>query len=287
MFLVEITNRNYSSLIKKQDELEDEIKHVSIDNPYMMHIILLELEMFEPYYPLGLENHKRYIKLKTKENEEMRRYKELIAETSNIDADIFSQFRSNYKKAYRVLSGNFKSILIGGSIGGALVGITAGLATPLIAPLFAATGLTAAALSSGLATLGGGAIAAGGAGMFGGSNVLVGGGTVFGAAGATKGMAITGILKSSSDYILRDVSKFDVVFNFITLKCFQDKSHAKVLLKDQLKSIKNYKEELVETEHLLENSEIKNLKKSISFLEKSFERNKYMLTKYVNEDSTN
>lgn len=57
-------------------------------------------------------------------------------------------------------------IMMLGAIGGILL-------APIVAPLFAAPGLAgAAAMSSGLATLGGGSIAAGGFGMLGGQVVL-------------------------------------------------------------------------------------------------------------------
>lgn len=87
-----------------------------------------------------------------------------------------------------------------------LVGLALGLTAapfliPFIAPLFAAGGLYgAAAVSSGLATLGGGSLAAGGLGMAGGATVI---GVGAGVAGALTGTLVGP--ETTVDVYIRDI----------------------------------------------------------------------------------
>lgn len=177
------------------------IKKIEQNEPQKtwFRLVLLEAMLFEPYYPLGLEQDKNGNFIPSK------KYLSLQLPTvgyskNNGDAYLDSFFSGNYYhqgyiKRLRKCYGKvifemkevYKGLLIGGAVtaGTAIVtiataGILAGpIAVALVGSNFA--GLSGAALTSAcLAYLGGGAIAAGGAGMWGGTVVIVGGGVALG-----------------------------------------------------------------------------------------------------------
>lgn len=162
-------------------------------------LVLLEVMIFEPFYPLCIEKDKKGNDVPS------RKYKDLQNpisgyKKSNGDDFIDSFFDGNYyKKGYikrlRKCYGKvvlemkevLKEILVGGAITAGIVIVTiatAGALAPAIAVALVGSnfaGLSGAALTSAcLAYLGGGAIAIGGAGMAGGTIAIVGGGAVLG-----------------------------------------------------------------------------------------------------------
>lgn len=156
---------------------------------------------------------------------------------------------------------------------GGVVAIVVALAVILLQPeivaLLAPEGLFgAAAANAVMAMLGGGAIAAGGLGIAGGWAVLVGGGFLIGGTvGTTAYMAIA---SSSSGFVLSQAARLEVVLKEIIMGMQNDtKLFQEILLNQQTQiySLKNELKKLQENEK--ENKEkIKNLKKSIDYLEK-------------------
>lgn len=168
-------------------------------------LMLLEVLLFEPYYPLSVDTDQKGNDIPS---EKYKGLKQSVSEGDKFLEGFFTE--SFYKKGYvarlrkchnkvlrelnEVLKAAIKSISI--SAGIAIIAIaTAGAFAPAIAVALVGSnfaGLSGAALTSAcLAYLGGGAIAAGGLGMAGGTMAIVGGGAVLGlGVGAGVGGAI-------------------------------------------------------------------------------------------------
>jgi hypothetical protein len=190
-------------------ELIQKIEDSAPQNPWF-RLILLEVMLFEPYFPLTIEKDKKGNDIPSKS------YSQLqipMCGYSKSAGDVYldSFFTGNYyfqgyikrlRRCYDNVVMEMKEVLKGILIGGAITaGIaiitiaTAGAFAPAIAVALVGSnfaGLSGAALTSAcLAYLGGGAIAIGGAGMAGGTIAIVGGGAVLGiGAGLSVGSAV-------------------------------------------------------------------------------------------------
>lgn len=135
-----------------------------LDNKFTSYVILLEITLFKPYYPLG-DNDKRFKDLKIYDERKNTLMLEYFSATLGIETARVQQIKSNYKNAINGISGHGFNFLLGGLVGTVFLAVIAAFATPFIAGLLApilAPGLYgAAAISAVLAALGGGAIAAG------------------------------------------------------------------------------------------------------------------------------
>ena len=244
-----------------------------------LYLIILELSLFTPYFPLMEQDSgdKKEIK-QTKFNfidrkkmdfKKQEKHIRFFSNLLDIDEDFVTKYQKSFKKSIRTLSGVQKKFAVGAGLGAFLMIITAGLATPYIGALAAPAGLFgAAATNAGLAALGGGAVAAGGLGIAGGITVVVGGGGIF---GALSGGTLASVLGKSSDYALREGAKLEVMMKEIILTSQKDMRFAQEMIKAQKQVIGEMGEKLTELE-LKEgdNAErIKQLTKSILYLEKS------------------
>lgn len=162
-------------------------------------LVLLEAMLFEPYYPLSLEEDKKGNEVPSKKynsiNTPVTGYKKSAGDKylDETFGQLFcgegyvKRLRKCYDKVIRELNEVLKTALTSLAITAAVTlaaVATAGAFAPAIAVTLVGSnfaGLSGAALTSAcLAYLGGGAIAAGGLGMAGGTAAIVGGGAILG-----------------------------------------------------------------------------------------------------------
>jgi tetratricopeptide (TPR) repeat protein len=266
------------NLITDFESLKYSVKShlISPGNQLTRYLILLEVTLFQPYYPLGDNRDEAFKDLKLEQEYTGKlRY---FARSLDIDPDCVLRFKSNYKEAIKGIKGGINPWFIG-AIGAVVLGVVAVLATPLVVGLLApilAPGLSgAAAVSAVLAALGGGAIAAGGMGMAGGMAVIVAGGSIL---GASAGVGVGALFSQSPDAALTQAAKLEVVMREII--CIQkDIRKAQEILKQQRLAIRSFEDKLDELLlHKEKNQkEIENLKKAIEYLKKALERNQALM----------
>lgn len=256
-------------------EILDIINTVNMSNKTPIYLILLELTLFTPYYPLA--GAKMATRLRYRRDKE---YLEGMAVELGIGSEYVDKYLSGYKKAVQGITGFWPKIIGGALVGAILLAVTAGLAAPLLGALFAPIGLSgAAATSAGLAALGGGAIAAGGAGMAGGIATIVAGGALL---GVGSGLGVGKLLSSSPKFTLSEAAKLEVVMREITLTAQKDVRLAQEIILEQRNTLKMLDDRLFELQQEEDENkdQIKTLKKSISHLRHAIERNrKYALGK--------
>lgn len=181
-----------------EQELIQKIEENEPDNTWF-RLVLLEVMLFEPYFPLGIEKDKKGRDIPSKKYNDLQNL--INASKKSIGDDFIDSFfagdyyqkgyvkrlRKCYNKVVFEMKEVIKGILIGGAItaGIAIIAIaTAGVLAPKIAVVLVGSnfaGLSGAALTTtSLAYLGGGAVAFGGAGMAGGTAAIVGGGAILG-----------------------------------------------------------------------------------------------------------
>jgi len=245
-------------------------------NQLTRYLILLEVTLFKPYFPLGDSRDEAFKDLKIE--------KELTAKLTDfatqleIDPDCVLRFKFNYKEAIKGIKDSINPWLLG--VGGALVlGLLAVFATPLVVGLLApilAPGLSgAAAVSAVLAALGGGAIAAGGMGMAGGMVAIVAGGSIL---GASAGVGVGALFSQSPDTALIQAAKLEVVMREIVV-IQKDIHKAQEILKQQRLAIRSIEDKLDELllNQQKNHKEIENLKRAIEYLKKALERNQSLM----------
>lgn len=162
-------------------------------------LVLLETMLFEPYYPLAIEEDKKGNSIPSKKYKDIQNsvcgynkgngdsYLDTLFTGSYYTKGYIKRLRKCYEKVLLELNEVLKAVINALSIT-AIVTIvavvTAGTFAPAIAVALVGSnfaGLSGAALTSAcLAYLGGGAIAIGGAGMAGGTIAIVGGGAALG-----------------------------------------------------------------------------------------------------------
>jgi tetratricopeptide (TPR) repeat protein len=267
-------------LINDFDLLRNLVKEIRGEggNKLTLHLILLEITIFNPYYLLGDSSDEQFNHLKIADEENLTKKLEFFAITLGIDSNCVRRFKSNYKQAIEGIKGGINPWLVG-VVGAVVLAVVAAFATPFIAGLLApilVPGLSgAAAISAVLAALGGGAIAAGGFGMAGGFAVIVAGGSIL---GAGAGVGIGSLFAQSPDTALTQAAKLEVVMKEIV--CIQkDIRLAQEIIKEQRQAIRSLEDKL-DNLHLNKEKnqkEIENLKKAIEYLKKALERNQDLL----------
>lgn len=257
------------AIVKENNECE---------NNLWKYLIMLECTLFVPYFPLyegeNSADNKLFkgLKYSDKSREEALR---TISAWLGINYQFVIDCQKTYERAIKKMNGYWNKVLIGvgaGIVASLLVVATMGGS---IVAFFAASGLYgAAAVSSGLAALGGGAIAAGGFGMAGGMAVLVGGGLLLGGgAGATLTMTLA---STNPTGIMTETAKLYVVMKEIILALNHDTKRALEIISSVIDKISDLKKEITELKlKQKENAEkIKNLEKSISYLEEFLKMSK-------------
>ena len=175
------------------------------------YLLALEMALFQPYHPLGIEDDKEFKRLKPAYDyvaEEFVRGQNIIIQ-KEIDS-----IKKQFNRYEGLISGNTRNKAIGFGAAAVVTVATGGVAlafAPQIAIALAGEavlGLHGAALTSAsLAFVGGGSLAAGGLGMAGGTAIITGGGALLGL--ASSGTAsIAAILSSTSkEYWTRQGAK--------------------------------------------------------------------------------
>lgn len=275
-------------IIKDESILKDRCKELLKESSNMkvpIHLILLELSLFEPYFPIGNLNWKFYERVSYSDsNAENTLWR--ITKFLELDYELTTVYKKTFKKSIRSLSGFYKKMLIGAGTGTLLFAITAGFAAPYLATLAAPATLSgAAAVNAGLAALGGGAIVAGGFGMAGGMAVIVGGGSIF---GAMSGTALGALLSKSSDFALLESAKLEVVMREIILISQKDIRFTQEMINGQQSIILDLEFQLSELKfNEKENKEqINKLAKAIDYLRSSLKNSQGALTTYTKNNES-
>ena len=180
------------------EELYQHIEEQSPNKPWY-RLILLEVMLFEPYYPLGIEKNKKGDDIPSQKykvlNNPINCFKKGEGDRflneqftgKYCELGYVKRLRKSYDKRMNELNEVLKTVITSLSITAAIAIVTIATAGAFAGPIAVAlvgtnfTGLSGAALTSAcLAYLGGGAVAAGGAGMIGGTIAIVGGGAALG-----------------------------------------------------------------------------------------------------------
>lgn len=272
------------------------IKKIEDNEPQKtwFRLVLLEAMLFEPYYPLGVEQDKKGNTVPSKKYNQLQMPTCGYSKNSG-DAYLDSYFSGNYyhqgyikrlRKCYEKVVFEMKEVLKGLLIGGA---ITAGIAIITIAtagvlsgPIAVAlvgsnfAGLSGAALTSAcLAYLGGGAIAAGGAGMLGGTAVIVGGGAALGiGAGLGVGGAVGAAGLIGKQNTILQSAKLLVSIREIFLNDEHDTEYSNTVYEQYVQNIRNIENGLTELRlkaDVADGKEKKELKRQIKNAEESIE----------------
>lgn len=244
-------------------------------------LVLLEAMLFEPYYPLSLEEDNKGNEIPSKKysgiNTPIAGYKKsagdkYLDETFGrlfCGEGYVKRLRKCYDKVLRELNEVLKTALTSLAITAALTlatVVTAGLFAPAIAVTLVGSnfaGLSGAALTSAcLAYLGGGAIAVDGFGMAGGTAVIVGGGAILGlGVGAGVG-GITGSvsLMGKKNTILQS-AKLMVSVREIFLNDEHDLEYSNTVYEQYVNNIMKIEKDLVEMRLKAENSDAKEKKR--------------------------
>ena len=275
---------------------EDLIKRVEENHPYdtWFRLVLLEVMLFEPYYPLGLVKDKKGNDIPDPKYKDLRGpvtgYKEgtgdaFLEEFFNGDyyqKGYVKRLRKCYSSVLRelneVLKTAIKSIAIAAGITIAAVA-TAGAFAPAIAVALVGSnfaGLSGAALTSAcLAYLGGGAIAIGGAGMAGRTIAIVGGGAALGlGVGAGVGGAVGAVSLSGKKGTILQSAKLMVSVREIFLNDDHDVAYSNSILEKYVQNIAEIEKGLVELRlkaDVADKAEKKKLKAQIKSAEDSVE----------------
>lgn len=275
---------------------EELIKKVEDNQPHntWFRLVLLEVMLFEPYFPLGVIKDKKGNDIPDPKYKGLQGpvtgYKEGIGDIFLDDFFNGDYYQKGYVKRLRkcygsvlrelneVLKTAIKSIVIVAGITIAAVA-TAGAFAPAIAVALVGSnfaGLSGAALTSAcLAYLGGGAIAVGGAGMAGGTIVIVGGGAALGlGVGAGVGGAVGAVSLSGKKGTILQSAKLMVSVREIFLNDEHNVTYSNSILEKYVQNIIEIEKGLVELRlkaDIADREEKKKLKARIKRAEDSVE----------------
>lgn len=254
-------------------DIHEQIKKEKEENLTWYYFVILEAMLFQAYSPID-ENIKQYKGLKYKR--QLEDLKELVRADGVIDPSFVDVAKESFDQSVKKISGKNKkffalipTIVLAIAVGALCSAFAGPIAIMLVGGNFA--GLSGAALTSAsLALLGGGAIAAGGAGMAGGTAVIVGGGALLGFVTGGTASATGLALLSAPEYIAFECAKIEVAIKEILISSQNDKNGAISVLNRFRDSINSLKEQIVELEKNKDKkSEIKKIRKSIAFMEKT------------------
>lgn len=272
------------------------IKKIEDNEPQKtwFRLVLLEAMLFEPYFPLGVEQDKKgntvpskkYIQLQipifgySKNSGDA--YLDAYFSGKYYHQGYIKRLRNCYEKVVFEMKEVLKGLLIGGAITAGIAIVTIATAGALAGPIAIVlvgsnfAGLSGAALTSAcLAYLGGGAIAAGGAGMLGGTAVIVGGGA---ALGIGAGLGVGGVVGASGligkqNTILQS-AKLLVSVREIFLNDEHDTEYSNTVYEQYVQNIRNIENGLTELRlkaDVVDGKEKKELKRQIKNTEESVE----------------
>lgn len=273
------TNENITTLYEKNEiheRLMNELK--DCNNKTWYYILALESLAFTPYTALGSKQDKKYKKCSFNEKEATKMIADFFVEQGEISKDKVLRIEKCLNKSINKISGKGQKIAIR-VVSVVAVTALAALAAALMAPHIAVAlvgaqfqGLGGAALTSAcLAALGGGAIATGGFGMAGGVAVIAGGGALLGIASGSTAAGIVGTIASSPNFVLSQSAKLETILKEIILNSQQDVAAAQKIIDQCQMTINELNKQLTELQikDSKNKKDIKNLKKSISYIIKS------------------
>ena len=272
------------------------IKKIEENEPHKtwFRLLLLEAMLFEPYYPLSVEQDKKGNTIPSKKYHSLQiptcGYSKNSGDAfldSYFDGDYYhkgyiKRLRKCYEKVVFEMKEVLKGLLIGGAITAGIAIVTIATAGALAGPIAVAlvgsnfAGLSGAALTSAcLAYLGGGAIAAGGAGMLGGTAVIVGGGAALGiGAGLGVGGAVGAAGLIGKQNTILQSAKLLVSVREIFLNDEHDTEYSDTIYEQYVQSIKDIENGLTELRlkaDVANGKEKKELKRQIKNAEESVE----------------
>lgn len=261
--------------VENKDTYNSLRQKISEENPFdntWKSLILLECSLFQPYYPLSMDqsDNKDYRGLCWDENER-KKILGKIAKLLGIEEKYISIYQDTYKKAISRMMGTGKKIIIAALSTAMISAIIIIPFITAIAPFFAAPGLVGiAAINSGLAALGGGAIAAGGFGIVGGIAAIVGGGALIG--GGLGAGAMT-LASSNPDLVMGDAAKITVVIRDILIIQQHNLELARKVYEELTYKLNDFQHELVNLKNALKfgNGDKETIKKQIKNIEKIIE----------------
>lgn len=271
-----------------EEELLQKIAENNPGEPWF-RLALLEAMLFEPYYPLRLEQDKKG------HNIPCEKYKPIQNSCKKVEGDQYldtvfaahmgfsgyvKRLRTCYGKVLRELNEVLKTAVVSLVIAG-VIAIAAIAAAGAFAPAIAIAlvgssfpGLSGAALTSAcLAYLGGGAIAAGGLGMAGGTVAIVGGGAVLGlGVGAGAGGMVGAARLAGKETTILQSAKLLVSVREIFLNDEHDAVYSNSIYEIYVQNIMEIEKELVELRlqaDVAESKEKKRLKAEIKRAEET------------------
>lgn len=264
----QISKNLKSPIVKNEQILIRGLKELALEKPDDCKLgnILLETYTFRPYYNLNPNVEK--VKLKYNIEKHEKYWMDEIYGYLGVDKSLCQEAVENYKIAFKKIPpsklGQKLAIIFAS---GVVLAITGGAAAPALGGFIGSLmGLYgAAAVSAGLAFLGGGAIVAGGFGMAGGTAVIIGGGAIL---GIGVGSGISKIFSNSSLFTLEKLAKLESV-----IKTYLRKNEDyKNIINISIKEIENIKESIEEVKTVdIINSTEKYSKEEMESIQKSLE----------------
>ncbi|MCI9122148.1 MAG: hypothetical protein HFG00_11610 [Oscillibacter sp.] len=215
-------------------------------------LALLEAMLFEPYYPLRLEQDKQgrdipctaYKSIQNSyKKKEGDQYLDTVFAAPMGFPGYVKRLRSRYGKVLHELNEVLKTALVSLAVTGVIA--IAAIAVALVGSSF--PGLSGAALTSAcLAYLGGGAVAAGGFGMAGGTAAIAGGGAVLGlGAGAGAGGIVGAAALAGKEAALLQSAKLLVSVREIFLNDGHDAAYSNSIYEPYVQNILEIEQGLV------------------------------------------
>lgn len=249
-----------------KEELLEKVEKMEPQGTWF-RLVLLEVMLFEPYYPLGLEKDRKgndipSTKYKILQNP-LNGYKagtgdlfleELFSGSYYYSEGYIKRLRKCYRSVLFELNEVLKTVITAVAITAGITlatVFTAGAFAPAIAVALVGSnfaGLSGAALTSAcLAYLGGGAIAVGGAGMAGGTIAIVGGGAALGiGVGAGVGGAVGAAGMSGKRNTILQSAKLMVSVREIFLNDEKDLEYSNSVLEQYVNNISEIEKGLVD-----------------------------------------
>ena len=247
------------------EELQQCIAELSPQKTWY-RLILLEAMLFEPYYPLGVEQDKKGNDVPCKKykmlNNPINGFKKSEGDqflnehfTGNYcEQGYVKRLRKSYDKRINELNEVLKTVITSLSITAVIAIVTIATAGAFVGPIAVAlvgsnfAGLSGAALTSAcLAYLGGGAIAVGGAGMLGGTIAIVGGGAALGiGVGAGVGGAVGAVGLMGKENTIKQSAKLLTSIREIFLNDEHDVDFSNMVYEQYLHNITEIEKGLVE-----------------------------------------
>lgn len=249
-------------------EIDDLIQLIEKNSPQgtWFRLVLLEMMLFEPYYPLSIEKNKKGEDVPCKKYSMLRNavfgYRKDTGDNyidSFFSDDYYTKgyvrrLRKCYNSVLRELNEVLKMVITTLSITAVITVVTVATAGAFAAPIAVAlvgskfAGLSGAALASAcLAYLGGGAVAIGGAGMLGGTIAIVGGGAILGVGvGASVGGAVGSVGLLGKRNTIMQSAKLIVSVREIFLNDEHDADYSNTVYEQYVQNIMDIEKGLVE-----------------------------------------